>query len=72
MDAQKRINFPQTICKKTSNHLSNYSKHKEKGRKCDAFEWMPSDILTGRHNHVNPYPGDNGIRFEPVKVQKKK
>ena len=25
MDAQKRINFPQTICKKTSNHLSNYN-----------------------------------------------
>lgn len=35
--------------------------------KCAAFpEGIPELILTGRHDHTEPYSGDNGIRFEPV------
>lgn len=32
---------------------------------CDAFpERVPREIYTGQFDHREPYPGDNGIRFE--------
>jgi hypothetical protein len=35
---------------------------------CDAFpDGIPEKILTGDIDHREPYKGDNGIRFEPVK-----
>lgn len=34
------------------------------GFKCEAFpDEIPIEILMGK-NHTEPYPGDNGIRFE--------
>lgn len=34
---------------------------------CDAFPLgIPPTILKGQHNHRKPYPGDGGIRYEPV------
>jgi len=35
------------------------------GSVCDAFpERIPREILGGEHDHTQPFPGDNGIRFE--------
>jgi hypothetical protein len=36
-------------------------------RKCKAFKKIPLEIWEGKHDHKTPYPGDNGILFEPLK-----
>jgi hypothetical protein len=34
---------------------------------CDAFpNGIPREIYFGGRSHRRPYPGDHGIRFEPV------
>ena len=38
---------------------------------CDAFpKGIPEKILVGDHDHTDPFPDDNGIRFEPVEEEK--
>ncbi|MCB1157383.1 MAG: hypothetical protein H7A25_22250 [Leptospiraceae bacterium] len=32
---------------------------------CKAFDGIPTEILLGKNDHTSPYPGDNGIQFEP-------
>jgi len=33
---------------------------------CAAFSHgIPTALLEGRINHREPYPGDNGVRFDP-------
>ena len=34
---------------------------------CKAFpRGIPMEILRGRHDHKEPYPRDNGIRYDPI------
>lgn len=43
-------------------------KHYWMGGTCKAFpKKIPSEIITGEHDHRKPFKGDNGIRWEPVK-----
>ena len=35
--------------------------------RCEAFpDGIPMTILRSEHNHQHPYPGDNGLLFDPV------
>lgn len=37
---------------------------------CDAFPTgIPAEIITGEFDHTHPYPGDNGVRFEPLNFE---
>ena len=39
--------------------------------KCDAFpDRIPTELIY-RDEHDTPFPGDNGIRFEPRKDEKR-
>lgn len=45
--------------------MCNHCKHYRLYAKCDAFpEGIPNELLK-KEEHDTPYPGDNGIRFEP-------
>lgn len=41
------------------------------GSACKAFKRIPREILEGKHDHRLPFPGDNGIRFEPIDEEEK-
>jgi len=46
-----------------------YNDIKEKNA-CKAFKkGIPDIIFLGENDHKKPYPGDNGIRFEPIEKE---
>ena len=39
---------------------------------CEAFgNGIPAELLNNSIKHTKPYPGDNGIQFEPIEDKKK-
>lgn len=35
---------------------------------CQAFNEIPLEIWNEKNPHTSPYPGDNGIMFEPTQT----
>jgi hypothetical protein len=52
---------------KTQQYLGcDYCIHKTGPSACEAFPGqIPMSIQMGSYDHRHPWPGDNGIRFEP-------
>ena len=47
----------------------HFHRDRRDGTFCDAFpdgDGIPQAIIIGDHDHREPYPGDHGIRFEPI------
>ena len=41
-------------------------KHYRLNQQCSAFpDGIPMPIILGQHDHAQPWPGDNGVRWEP-------
>jgi len=37
---------------------------------CRAFpDGIPELIITGKHDHTKPFPGDHGIRYVPINAE---
>lgn len=46
----------------------NRCTRKHKGKiSCEAFKEIPTEILNNSFIHTKPFPGDNGILFNPKK-----
>lgn len=50
------------------NNCKNYDRENNKEITCRAFtpDRIPEVILQGKNDHKKPFPGDNGIRFDPI------
>lgn len=53
--------FSEPYCMRCKNYID------DNGQKfhCKASREIPREILMGDNDHTKPYPGDNGIMFEP-------
>ena len=70
--------IPPTICLDCNHYLGTYILNDEpdivgdhlnycKAYPKDTEDGIPHEILMGDHDHKEPYKGDHGIQFEPIK-----
>ncbi len=49
--------------------ICTFCKNYQDDYRCRAFVKIPDVIWFGENDHRQPFPGDHGIQFEPIKEQ---
>ncbi len=67
----KTAEFKISVVSRVCSFCQNFDLSNPVARQCSAFPGgIPLEIWNGEHDHKNHYPGDNGIRFEPVQIKR--
>jgi len=54
------------VCYRCAHYSFNVYTNPDGFRRCSAFpDGIPDAIFIGGIDHTSPFPGDNGIMFEP-------
>lgn len=52
-------------------NCKNFNGENPAAQTCAAFpKGIPTEIWNGENSHTTPFPGDKGIRFEPIQVKR--
>ncbi len=67
----KSAEFKISVVSRVCSFCQNFDLSDPVARQCSAFPaGIPLPIWNGENNHTEPYPGDNGIRFQSVEIKK--
>lgn len=70
MPTIKEKRNPMLLYSSVCSGCANYDESNPMFKVCAAFpNGIPEEIFSGENNHTKPYPGDNGILFEPVQIR---
>lgn len=65
--AEYKISVISPVC----SLCKNFDVSNAAARQCAAFpDGIPLPIWKAENRHTEPYPGDNGIRFEPIEIKR--
>lgn len=64
--AERKISVISRVC----SMCQNLDDSNPIARQCSAFpDGIPLEIWNAENDHTSAYPGDNGIRFEPIQIK---
>lgn len=68
---EKSAEFKISVISPVCTLCQNFDISNPIARQCSAFpDGIPLEIWKAENNHTSAYPGDNGIRFEPIQIKR--